>query len=74
MLKLLQPLAVHVGGMACVVWHVIVHCVIQLFFWFVISATFPTPPPKIVSTTNAATRITIAVTTIRMVVERAFII
>jgi len=59
--------------MACVVWHVIVHWAMQLFFWFVISATLLIPPPKIVSTTRAATRMTIAVTTIRMVVERAFI-
>jgi hypothetical protein len=35
--------------------------------------TVPIPPPKIVSTTKAAMRMTIAVTTIRMVVERAFI-
>jgi len=68
-----HPLASQVGGMEFVVWHVMVHCAMQLFFWFVISATFPIPPPKIVSTTKAATRITIAVITIRIVVERAFI-
>jgi hypothetical protein len=69
-----QPLALQVGGIAFIVWHVMVHWVMQLFFWFVISATLLIPPPKMVSTTRAATRMTTAVTTIKMVVERAFIL
>ncbi len=57
------PLAVHV--ICALLKHRLSACVIV--------ATFCIPLPKIVSITRAATRITTAVTTIRMVVERPFI-
>jgi len=63
----------HVGGRAPPILHVIWHWVAHWLLKLETVVTVPTPPPKMVSTTSAATSITTAVTTIRMDVDSAFI-
>jgi len=67
--------ALHVAGQLPVpptpheIWASLMHIVLPCE----IVAIFCIPPPKIVSITKAATRITTAVTTIKMVVDSPFI-